>query len=221
MNKFSKLILLIIITLAGFTSCHQVNTNQINDLAQEEKVELREKLIRYIGRKPEDASNENKFEAFFDSHYENEQRGYDLEYYYKSNDGKVYFLFTRIAPSNILKKVGIAGFVKFNKTGKIIELEEVFRTWKQEPQKLKEVNNLLFTKMINGENLSPYYTENSNGVEYIEFPNKEVWYDKPTRTWKTSRFDPLEEFQQEKIKRTQQVIDEQKELSNKKPIVNK
>lgn len=210
MNKFSKHFFLIIIALGGFSSCEQAKTNQIDDLPLQEKTELRKKLIRYIGRKPEDASNENKFESYFDSHFENEQRGYDLEYYHKSNDGKIYFLFTRIAPSNILKKVGIAGFVKFNKTGKIIELAEVFRTWKQEPQKLKEVNNLLFTKMINGENLSPYYTENSTDIEYIEFPNKEVWYDKPTRTWKTSRFDPLEEFQQKKIKRTQQVIDEQK-----------
>ena len=64
--------------------------------------------------------------------------------------------------------------------------------------------------MVNGEDLSPFYTENSNGVEYIEFPNQEVWYDKPTRTWKTSRIDPLEEFYTEKIKRTQQLIDEQK-----------
>jgi hypothetical protein len=211
MNKFSKLFLLIIIALAGFSSCQQANTNQIDDLTQEEKTELRKKLIRYIGRKPEDASNENKFESYFDSHYENEERGHELEYYHKTKGGREYFLFTRISPSVILKKVGIAGYVQCDKNENIIELEEVFRTWKQEPEKLKEVNDLLFAKMINGEDLSPYYTENSNGVEYIEFPNKEVWYDKPTRTWKTSRFDPLEEFQQEKIKQTQQLIDEQKQ----------
>jgi hypothetical protein len=211
MNKFSTLFLLIIIALAGFSSCQQANTNQIDDLTQEEKTELRKKLIRYIGRKPEDASNENKFESYFDSHYENEERGHELEYYHKTTDGREYFLFTRIAPSVMLKKVGIAGYVQCDKNENIIELEEVFRTWKQEPEKLKEVNDFLFAKMINGEDLSPYYTESSNGVEYIEFPNKEVWYDKPTRTWKTSRFDPLEEFQQEKIKQTQQLIDEQKQ----------
>lgn len=210
MNKFSKLFLLIIIALAGFSSCQQANTNQIEDLTQEEKTELRKKLIRYIGRKPEDASDKNKFESYFDTHYDNEQRAYDLEYYHKSTDGKAYFLFTRIAPSVTLKKVGIAGYVKLDKKGTIVELEEVFRTWKHIPDRLNEINTLLFNKMINGEDLSPYYTENSNGVEFIEFPNKEVWYDKPTHTWKTSRFDPLEEFQQEKIKRTQQVIDEQK-----------
>jgi hypothetical protein len=212
MNKFSTLFLLIIIALAGFSSCQQANTNQIEDLPQEEKTELRKKLIRYIGRKPEDASNENKFDPHFDSHYENEERGHDLEFYHKTKDGKAYFLFTRIAPSNTLKKVGIAGYVKFDKKGTIVELEEVFRTWKQIPDRLNEINTLLFSKMINGEDLSPYYTENSNGVEFIEFPNKEVWYDKPTRTWKTSRFDPLEEFQKEKIKRTQQLIDDQKQV---------
>ncbi len=210
MNKLSKLFLLIIMSLAGLSSCQQAQLNQIEDLSQEEKSEFRQQLIRYIGRKPEDASNENKFESYFDKYYENEVKGYDLEYYSKQKDGKIYFLFTRIAPSNTLKKVGIAGYVKFDDKGEVVELEEVFRTWKQVPDRLNEINELLFAKMVNGEDLSPFYTENSNGVEYIEFPNQEVWYDKPTRTWKTSRIDPLEEFYTEKIKRTQQLIDEQK-----------
>jgi hypothetical protein len=210
MNKLSNLFFLIIIVLAGLSSCQQAQLNQIEDLSQKEKSEFREQLIRYIGRKPEDASEQNKFESYFDKHYENEVKGYDLEYYSKQQDGKIYFLFTRIAPSNTLKKVGIAGYVKFDNKGKVVELEEVFRTWKQVPDRLNEINELLFAKMVNGEDLSPFYTENSNGVEYIEFPNQEVWYDKPTRTWKTSRIDPLEEFYTEKIKRTQQLIDEQK-----------
>jgi hypothetical protein len=209
MNKFSNLFFLVIIVLAGLSSCQQKNINQIETLSLEEKTAFRKQLIRFIGRKPEDASNENKFESYFDAHYENQEREHDLEFYHKTKDGKEYFLFTRIAPSNVIKKVGIAGYVQFDEKGNIIDLEEVFRTWKQVPEKLQEVNALLFSKMINGEDLSPYYTENSSGVEYIEFPNKEVWYDKPTRTWKTSRFDPLEEFQQEKIKRTQELINTQ------------
>lgn len=211
MKKFSTLFFLIISALASFSSCQQTDRNQIEDLTHKEKIELRHKLVRYIGRKPDDASHENKFESYFDKHYKNEQRAYNLEYYHKTNDGKEYFLFTRIAPSITLKKVGISGYVKFDKKGTIVELKEVFRTWKHKPERLNEINSLLFNKMLNGENLSPYYTENSNGDEYIEFPNKEVWYDKPTHTWKTSRFDPLEEFQQKKIKQTQQLIEKQKQ----------
>lgn len=210
MNIFFKYILLTTIALTGFSSCKNAEVNQVEALTLQEKTEFRKQLIRYIGRKPEDASHENKFESYFDAHYEVQEKEHDLEFYHKDKDGKIYFLFTRIAPSNTLKKVGIAGYVKLDKKGNVTELEEVFRTWKQVPDRLNEINTLLFSKMVNGEDLSPFYTENSNGTEYIEFPNKEVWYDKPTKTWKTSREDPLDEFYQEKIKRTQQLIDEQK-----------
>lgn len=212
-NTILKLPIVLLLFLGIIlSSCAEPKaSNQIENVSLKDRTELRRQLIRYIGRKPEDASHKNKFEPHFDDHYENEERGLELEYYYKNKEGKIYFLFTRITPSIMLKKVGVAGAVQFDDQGKIVELEEVYRTWKHVPEKLKEVNDLLFEKMINGEDLSPYYTENSNGVEYIEFPNKEVWYDKKIRSWETSRVNPLEEFYQEKIEKTQQLIDEQKQ----------
>jgi hypothetical protein len=62
--------------------------------------------------------------------------------------------------------------------------------------------------MVQQEDLKPYYIENSGGKEYIEFPNKEVWYDKKTRQWISSRVDPLQEFYEEKIQRTQLKLNE-------------
>ena len=48
MNKLSKLFFLIIITLAGLSSCQQAQLNQIEDLSQEEKSEFRQQLIRAL-----------------------------------------------------------------------------------------------------------------------------------------------------------------------------
>jgi hypothetical protein len=191
-----------------FLGCSNNSINQIDSLTENQKNEIKKKIIRYIGHKPEDASHQNKFHSYFDKHYAKEEKNHDLEFYYKKSDGRIYFLFTRIAPSVKLKKVGIAGYCVLDEKGEITEFEEVFRTWKQEPKELQAINELLFQKMVQQEDLKPYYIENSGGKEYIEFPNKEVWYDKKIRQWISSRVDPLQEFYEEKIQRTQLKLNE-------------
>jgi|688.fasta_scaffold25181_4 hypothetical protein len=201
------ILMISLMILQLFGCSEQSGENQLADLSENEKVAFRKEMIRYIGKKPEDASDENKFDAYFDGHYTTEEQAHQLERYIKSKDGKVYFLFTRTAPSLTVKRVAIGGYVEFDKNGDVVVLEEVFRTWKMSPEKLSEVSSMLFSKMLDGEDLKPYYTENSGGVEYIEFPNAEVWYDKDKRKWMTSRINPLEEFQEAKIKNTQAKID--------------
>ena len=196
--------------LAGlfFTSCdyQPEEVNQINQLNQESIKLFTEKLIHYVGDQPEGSSDESKFNAYFDEHYSKEVNKHELIKYNKTISGKEYFVFTRIAPSVKLKKVAIGGYVVFNDKNEIVELEEVFRTWKDEPDSLLPKVDLLFTKMVNNEDLTEYYTENSGGLEYIEFPNKEVWYNKSLRKWETSRVNPLEDFQNDKINQTNERI---------------
>lgn len=53
---------------------------------------------------------------------------------------------------------------------------------------------LLFDKMVKGESLEPYVTKNSNGVEFIEFPDDNVYYDKKMRKWKSKQFGSIEDM---------------------------
>ena len=170
----------------------------MKELSQEEAIQFKTKIIRYIARKPEKASLKTKFDSYFDSYYSEQVRLNDLTHYYKTKNGKIFFIITRIAPSITLKKVATGGYVVFNEKGDVESIEEVFRTWKKIPEELESTSEFLFEKMVNEEDLSPYYTENSNGKEIIEFPNSEVKYDKNQRTWISSRIDPLEEFYKEK-----------------------
>jgi hypothetical protein len=188
--------------------------NQIEDKDESFKDEFTRKIIRYIGRKPEDASHENKFHPYFDAFYENQVNQHELIAYHKK-EAKEYFVFTRIAPSIHLKKVAIGGYVQFESNGELKDIELAFRTWKQEPDTLLKRVELLFSKLIMGEPLTPYYTENSGNTEYIEFPNSEVWYDKKERRWLSSREDVLSEFIQAKIDRTKVKIKEFEETELK------
>jgi hypothetical protein len=48
---------------------------------------------------------------------------------------------------------------------------------------LKEKSLMLFSKMVLGGDLSPYYPQNSAKEEFIEFPDGFVVYDVGERKW--------------------------------------
>jgi hypothetical protein len=49
------------------------------------------------------------------------------------------------------------------------------------PDTLVRRAGLLFDKMVKKESLERYLAKNSNGVDYIEFPDERVVYDKEQR----------------------------------------
>ena len=193
-----------------FLSCESnpvdTSKNQVEHLSASEISHFKRSIIRYVGRKPEDASHENKFHAYFDEHYKEQVKIHDLTHLYNSTH-KTYFVITRIAPSVKLKKVAIGGYVIFDTDSNVVDIKEEFRTWKLEPDTLLKRTDLLFHKMIHGTSLAPYYTENSGNTDYIEFPNNEVWYDTVSYTWKSSREDVLKDFMDAKIERTKEKIE--------------
>lgn len=193
-----------------FLSCESTQTNvsknQVESLTANEIANFKHSIIRHVGRKPEDASLENKFHAYFDEHYDEQVKIHDLTHFYNSVN-KTYFVITRIAPSIALKRVAIGGYVVFDTDSNVVSIKEDFRTWKLEPDTLLKRSDLLFHKMIHGESLVPYYTENSGNTDYIEFPNNEVWYDTITFSWKSSREDVLKEFMDAKTERTKEKIE--------------
>lgn len=211
--KYYTFINIMVLTLL-LVSCQESpkanrSLNQIHELSEEAQREFSQKVIRYIGRKPEEASQENKFHAYFDEHYEKEIKSMHLSHYFAHPiDGRVFFVYNRIAPSVQLKKVALGGYVSFNQHGEVKQLKEVFRTWKNIPEHIDSISTILFDKMIDGESLEPYWTKNTNNFDFIEFPSDNVWYDTISFTWKSSLEDPLNEFYEEKIKRTEGRIKE-------------
>ena len=142
------------------------------------------RIIRYIGRAPEGLTFEERFYKPYDSAYQEQAKVHKFDAYFIK--GKThYFLVSRRAPSLVDKRVSTGGKFMLGDDNKVVEYEEVFRTWKMVPDTLAKREMVLFDKFVRGESLQPYETKYSNGVEYIEFPDDNTYFDKVTKQWKT------------------------------------
>lgn len=150
-------------------------------------------IIRYTDKLAKNATHETKFESQFDSIYQLKAKSAELYHYYvNEQSNEIFFAIARIAPSLKVKKVVTVGKLTKDATGKITSYEEAFRTWKMEIPELKTKSKLLFEKYIDGEDLTPFYTENSKGEFYIEFPDNNNYYDKEARKWQSKNALELE-----------------------------
>jgi hypothetical protein len=182
--KYLSLFLLFIIS-----SCEQkqINCNPDTYLSKTEQDSFNYKIIRYIQRLPKYATEENKFDTQFDVDYKNSLKDCSLLFYYVDKENTIYFAVSKTAPSIKLKQTATVGKLNLAANGSITYYEEVFRTWKMEPNELATKTKMLFTKFIKNEDLSDYYTINSNPEFYIEFPDDINYYDIKLRKWETKK----------------------------------
>lgn len=194
-----KILLYSILFILSAFSCKNSQSIELKKaselLSQDSITQFKYNIIRYTGKLPGKADHTTKFDSVFDPHYINLAAQHDLVYYVNDHkENKIKFLLTRIAPSIHEKKVAIGGQVQFDEFGKLIYYEEVFRTWKMLIPELEEKSTMLFKLYLENKDLSPYYTENSKGIEYIEFPNEHVRFDTSKRLWVSDLEDPLEPY---------------------------
>lgn len=191
--KTCVLFLLLLVIASCQTKSPDINPDSY--FTVEEADQFKYAIIRYMGKLPGKANHKTKFNEAFDEYYMQLADQHDLLYYYSSDTtDAVYFVCTRIAPSLHVKKVAIGGRVVFDVEGDVIAYEETFRTWKMPVDELQDKTMQLFDIYIRGGDLSPYYYENSQPDEYIEFPNEETYFDASLKRWETAREDPLEEY---------------------------
>lgn len=166
-------------------SCEKTETdyNPNSHLSPQQKDSLLTSIIRYVAKTPEKVKETDKFSSAYNIYYQKRVSEARLERYFKK-DSETFFLVSQPAPSLRVKRHATGGKFRTDSEGKITSYEEIFRTWKMTPDTLQARSYFLFDKMVNEEPLSPYYTENSNGVDYIEFPDDRTYFDKTSRSWK-------------------------------------
>ncbi|TDD78468.1 hypothetical protein [Flavobacterium caseinilyticum] len=166
----------------------QKNTNPNDYLTNEEQTKFKYSIVRYYDDLAPKATHETKFDTIFDSYYKKKSDASDLLFYYFDKEKETaYFAITKIAPSLQVKKVATVGSVTYKDGETIQTYEEKFRTWKMPVPELQKKTTMLFTKYIEGDDLSPYYTKNSNGDFIIEFPDEVTQYDTKSRKWVTTQ----------------------------------
>jgi len=172
--------------VALFCSCQKEPKKILpSDYLNEKQIEtFKYDIIRYSDKLAKKATNETKFDVQFDSIYHLKAKSADLYHYYlNKNSNEIYFAIARIAPSLKVKRVVTAGKLTKDKNGNITYYEEAFRTWKMEIPELKSKTKLLFENYIEGNDLSKFYTKNSKGEFFIEFPDDINYYDTDLRKW--------------------------------------
>ena len=173
----------VLVVLIGFYSCKQKNYDPNAYLTPHQKDAIVSSIVRYTAKKPENVSDAEKFATKYDSFYLEKARQIRFEQYFPKGDD-FYFLISQPAPSLVEKRHATGGRFQLSDKGEMTEYEEIFRTWKMTPDTLKVRSYFLFDKMVNGEPLEPYYTANSKGIDYIEFPDDRTYFDKTSRSWK-------------------------------------
>lgn len=181
--KYNHL-LLFALALFFFSCNKKTSYNPDDHLTAATKDEVMTKVIRYLAKPPENTSDVEKFDKQYDEYYLDKMSRAKLEFYYPAN-GETYFLISQQAPSLYGKRHATGGKFKLNDKGELVDYEEIFRTWKMMPDTLLRRGGMLFDLMVKGESLEPYWTKNSHGEEYVEFPDPHVYYDKTERKWKT------------------------------------
>lgn len=141
---------------------------------------------------PEKANDSTKMEKQFDTYYQELASKHVLKKYFISENGEHFFLEWRQAPSLHEKYVATGGKLRMDADGNLAVFEEIFRTWKMHPDTLSRRGSLLFDRMVNGQSLKEFETAYSKGVEYIEFPDENVYYDKQARKWRSKQFESVE-----------------------------
>lgn len=195
MKKIAFTTLLSLLIFWGCGSSGEKNYNADLIYTESEKEELLASIIRYLGHLPPKATHETKFDPEYDAYYQDLVNKHTLEMVFTHpDDGHLYFVTTRQAPSLFDKRVATGGKLTVDGEGKLTFYEEVFRTWKLPEEDLAVKSSLLFQEMIDGNDLSIYYPENSGNEEVIEFPNAYTHYDVENRKWVSSRFDPSVEI---------------------------
>ena len=135
--------------MAGLFGCTQErNYDPIAHITIKEQDSIVWRIMRYIAKPPDGLSYEERFYKGYDPHYQEQQSLHQLDAYFIDKNNNHYFLLSRRAPSLVDKRVATGGKMKFNDKGKLLEYEEVFRTWKMVHDTLTKRSLFLFDKMV-------------------------------------------------------------------------
>ena len=167
--------------LTSVFGCSRSSSFDPKQLTPAERSRIMSSVIRYAGKLPPRVSSGSQFGREHDSFYAEQLREAVLEEVVEK-DGYYFFLITQPAPSITTKRHATGGKIKFADNNTVEEYEEIFRTWKMAPETLKERSALLFKKMVNQEDLRPYYTKTA-GTDYIEFPDERTFFSTQERKW--------------------------------------
>jgi hypothetical protein len=171
-------------------SCKNDSNQQDLCFSEKEQASVIRQSIYYSVKLPPGATQETKFNSEFDGYYDIAFMEYDMRACRPGKDSSYYFLMTRKARSIWPAREAIGGKFKVDSQHKLLDYEEVFRTWKMTEDSLNTRAFELFDLMVQGKDLTPFLSK-FKGDRYIEFPDDRFFFDKKSKTWRDRALDSL------------------------------
>jgi hypothetical protein len=180
-----KILTYLLAAMVSLSSCSSKRNYRPEDhLTVQQQDVLMNRVIRFMAKSPDGISPEDRMNPVHDEHYAEQLSDHRLDALYEE-DQTYFFLVSRIAPSLTEKRVAIGGKVSVDKDFRVTYYEEVFRTWKMQPDTLAKRSAFLFDKMVRNDDLTQYYSSRTGNTDYIEFPDERTFYDTNYRIWRT------------------------------------
>ena len=176
-----KSVFVFAIALASFACSNEDSRYKPEEYFTSGQMEaIKLQLVLKTCKKPEGVLTMPEIEAY----YQEEGKTYQWHFAHETDKG-FYFLISRPAPSLYGKRSAIGGFFTTPDHMQIRGFKEIFHTFKMKPDELMKNGGILFEKMVNGQDLRPYYHSRAKDKEgWIEFPDDLNYYDSTSQSWK-------------------------------------
>lgn len=182
MQKTSLVMLLLLLF-----GCNSIKTDRSNRpdnfsasnfLTKEMTDSLFVDIVTYIGRKPANATAQNRFDPVFRSHYLSLSEGFEWLMFYMDADSLCHYYFIRPARSTQGSLRAAAGSFSIKK-GKIHQFREWFNTPVYNRDELILIGSNVFPDMIASD--LPCIPENES---WVEWPDERLYYDTISFEWR-------------------------------------
>jgi hypothetical protein len=181
----------VLFTIAVMASCQQKDPYQPDQyFSREQQALLIHQSVRYSTKLAPQATHETKFKPEFDWYYDIASKEYDIRAFSPDGNEGYYFLMTRKARSLWPAREAIGGRIKVDKENRLLDYEEVFRTWKMTEDTLNTRAFELFEFMVSGKDLTPFRSK-YKGDRYIEFPDDRYYFNKKDKRWRDALMDSV------------------------------
>lgn len=174
--------------MAFLFSCNDEKSKYSFDryFTQQERDTLLVDLVTLIGKKPQSTDYATRLQPEYRTYYKQIAKEFSMVLFHQAGDTCYYYMI-RPARSTSGSNRGVGGKLTLDSKGKIAYFEESFNTPIHPCEDLEKIGLRLFTELIEKKSIEGLRWN----VDYIEWPDDRLKYDKEKREW---RYDVTEQL---------------------------
>lgn len=162
-------------------ACKSENKYDISSFHDQETIDtLLVNMVTLIGVKPKSTDWKTRLEPEYRKYYINHAKQFSFDRYYASPEGIHYYFLIRPARHPKGNQRGVGGKFRMNDDLSLYDFEELYNTPVKQLNEIQEKGRKVFMEMIESGSVERY----SNNIEYIEWPDERLKYDKIKNEWR-------------------------------------